>query len=79
MCIIAVESELYRIFALLLCQLLPKSVFFSQKWLWLGAQRVAEIGPVVWSGRSGTGTGPHVVGRYGGLDLEDPSYHHSKR
>ena len=51
MCIIAVESELYRIFALLLCQLLPKSVFFSQRWLWLGAQHVAEISLVVWPGR----------------------------
>jgi len=32
-CIIVMESELYRIFVLLLCQLLPKSGFFSQTWL----------------------------------------------
>ena len=65
------ESELYCIFVLLLCQLLPKSVFPSQTWLCgLGLNASPqEINPVVWPGKCGTGTGR---GRWhGGLDLKD--------
>ena len=78
MCIIVVESKFYRIFVLLLCQLLPKSVFFLTNvvvWLGMGldALLAARRKKSTRSSCSREGVEPELVMRHWhiGLDLKD--------